>query len=160
MKILYVAFRHNPLNPDAASGADYQFLQAPHKSSADISIIGPYKTEPWLIEKTIMKAHKFFSEKKYAKYPITTAWQVSQALNQAVKTHSPDLVFTIFPSALTFYNGNIPCVYRQDTSFWAGKINIQFFRGWVTGFQFGLKEKCLTMLRQLSHKAIGTRRYC
>ena len=117
MKILYAALRHDPRDPDLASGTDYNFYSAIKRSGAEIKVIGPFLGGDIIFERALRKLYKKFTRKKYAKFSFSLTRLASKALNQADKAWKPDVIFTIFPPCLAFYRGKTPCVYRLDTSF-------------------------------------------
>lgn len=117
MKVLYVAYRHDPRNPDLASGSDYQFYKAIKDNGFDIDLLGPLAGPPVVIEHWIRQIYKLVTRKRYAKFTLSRSWYASQALNQYVQKSHPDIVFSMFPAPLVFYTGQIPYVYRLDTTF-------------------------------------------
>lgn len=117
MKVLYVAYRHDPRNPDLASGSDYQFYSALDRHKLDVRLLGPFDNQAALPERAIRRAYQAITHKRYAKFPLSLVWLASQALNRVERAWQPDVVFTIFPPSLVFYTGQAPCVYRLDTSF-------------------------------------------
>ena len=136
MKVLYIAYRHDPCNPDLSSGADYQFYTALLRQGCEIEMLGPYGEEPHFIEKGLLRATQRLTNKRYAKFPLSLVWHVSQQLNEAARKLSPDVIFSIFPPAFAFYTGNVPCVYRQDTSFWGWQSQYREF-SWL-GYQLSM----------------------
>jgi glycosyltransferase involved in cell wall biosynthesis len=117
MRVLYAAYRHDPRNPDLASGSDYHYYKAIENCGHQISLLGPFQdAEPIAPERLIRKIYTRLTHLRYVKFPLSTSWQLSQMLNYQVKAIKPDLVFTIFPLFLMFYSGLAPCVYRLDTS--------------------------------------------
>lgn len=119
MKVLYAAYRHDPLILDEGSGSDYHYHKAFVRAGLDVSILGPFKNlrESFLERIVRYRIHSLFTNKRYAKFPLTNTWSVSQSLNEAERYHKPDVIFTMFPLFLTYYQGVAPCVYRLDTSF-------------------------------------------
>lgn len=117
MKALYAAYRHDPLNPNLASSADYNFYNAIKANNFDVEILGPFLNPAAEFERGFRRIYRTITRKKYAKFPMTLVWQASQALNRMERISNPDVIFTIFPPSLVFYTGQTPCVYRLDTCF-------------------------------------------
>lgn len=117
MNILYAAYRHDPTDPDLSSGADYQFYRAISEQGNNIIVLGPFHDQPFVLEDLFRQIYRSVTSRRYAKFPLSLAWYVSKKVNLAVDQLRPDLVFSMFPPPLTFYSGKVPCIYRQDTSF-------------------------------------------
>ena len=74
------------------------------------------------------RLYRSVTKKRYAKFPISLAWRASRLVNDAVRSIKPDVIFTMFPPPLVFYQGCTPCMYRLDTT----------FKGWETSYpEFG-----------------------
>lgn len=118
IKVLYAALYHDPRNPDAGSGTDYNIYQSFLRAGYQVEILGPFSPSPQnIFEQGIKRIYKHFSKKSYLKWDLTYSFQTAFALNNAIKQTRPDVVFTIFPPLLIMYNSNVPCVFRTDTSF-------------------------------------------
>lgn len=114
MKVLYVSF-HDPMKIDLGNGMDYFHYHAICNRGFDIKHIGPFDPCPIRLEQIIARAYQR-TGKRYLKYMMSTTWRASQATNRAVQEWKPDIVFTIYPAALVFYNAVAPCVYSLDTT--------------------------------------------
>jgi glycosyltransferase involved in cell wall biosynthesis len=117
MRIVYAAFRHDPRDPDAASGADFNFYSALRRNGFDVRLVGPFTDIPLLPERVIKKLYKLFPERRYPKYSVTNTWRASHTLNRIDQEWNPDVIFTLYPATLAMYKGNTPCVFRTDTTF-------------------------------------------
>ena len=117
MKILYAAFRRNPLDPLAASSAHYYFFKAMEKMSHEVKIIGPFIDTPLFTERALKKIYNKSKDKRYIKYKWSNTFKASKALNEIDLVWKPDLIFTMTPSPLFFYRGKTPCIFRTDTTF-------------------------------------------
>lgn len=117
MKVLYAAYRHDPRNPDLASGSDYNFYHAMKRSGMEVKVLGPILNPAHILERGVMKLYWRQTGMKYAKFPVSLMFRASAALNRMEKRWKPDVVFTIFPLYLALYRGQAPAVYRLDTSF-------------------------------------------
>ena len=70
MKILYIAYRHDAHNPNAASGADYNFYNALRNNGCNVKLIGPFAGPPFLFERALKRLYKLHASKKYLKHDI------------------------------------------------------------------------------------------
>jgi len=117
LKVLYVAYRHDPRDPTAGSGADYGFYSALRRVGFDVEILGPFPTDPPLIERLARRLYKSISRSRPPKFPFSTCWRVSRAVSRAVGDSEPDVVFSIFPPAFVWYRKKVPTILRIDTTF-------------------------------------------
>jgi glycosyltransferase involved in cell wall biosynthesis len=117
MKVLYGAFRHNPLDPDAGSGSDYQFYSAIQRGRHDLEIVGPFSAPAFWLERLFKRIYTRYTGKRYAKFPLSISHHASRALNNLERSWEPDVVFTKCPAFFSHYTGKTPSVYRVDTTF-------------------------------------------
>lgn len=115
MKILFCSFRYDPQNIDSGSGFDYDFFQAFSRHDAEIKVIGPPHYQAFAVERLFARLYKKATGNSYAKFRLSMAYRLSSELNRNVKFWNPDVVFTIWPNFLVFYNQRIPTVYSVDT---------------------------------------------
>ena len=116
MKILYAALRHDPRNPDLASGVDYNFYSTFVREGAEVRVVGPFLQPGWVLDRVLNRFYKFFLKKRYLKWSLQITRLSAMALNRAASEWEPDLVFGLFPPPLAFYNGKAPAVFRTDTT--------------------------------------------
>jgi len=116
MKILYVATQDNPLDLNAGSGSDYQIYHSLLHNGAEMKLVGPFKDNPSILERTYRKVHRLFSKKRYAKYSVTYLGQIARAVDQAALSHNPDVIFTINTVAMAYCQSQFPLVCRLDTT--------------------------------------------
>ncbi len=116
MKVLFITY-HDPYILDKASGSDYHYLQAVQNNGFDVKVVGPFSSLAVWPERVITRLYQR-SGKRYLKHTMTAAWQASRATKRAVDEWKPDVLFTHFPSPLTFHHPGIPCVYRTDSTFY------------------------------------------
>ena len=115
MKILYVATQDNPLDLNAGSGADYEYLHTFLRHGAEVQIVGPFTDSPSLLERAYRKVHRLFSKRRYAKHSMAFLHQIARVVNAAVASQPPDLVFSISTAALAYCTPAVPLVCRLDT---------------------------------------------
>ena len=116
MKVLFITF-HDPYNLDLASGSDYHYLRAVENNAFDVKVVGPFKSSPIWFEQILTRLYQR-TGKRYLKHTMTAAWLASQATKRAIEEWKPDVLFTHYPSPLTFYHPGIPCVHRTDSTFY------------------------------------------
>jgi glycosyltransferase involved in cell wall biosynthesis len=116
MKILYGALRHDPTNPDLASGVDYNFYSAFVREGAEVRVVGPFPQPGWLIDRALNRFYRAFVRKRYLKWNLQITRLSAMALNKAEGEWHPDIVFSLFPPPLAFYHGQAPCVFNTDTT--------------------------------------------
>ena len=116
MRVLFITY-HDPYILDLASGSDYHYLQAVQNNGFEVKVIGPFKDPPVWPERIFSRIYQR-TGKRYLKNNLTTAWVASRSTNRAIQEWKPDILFTHYPSPLIFYNANIPCVYRTDSTFY------------------------------------------
>lgn len=121
MKVLYAALRHDPRNPDLASGVDHNFYTAFLREGLEVRIVGPFTDAPPLFERALKKLYIAASGKRYLKWDLQSVWRSSQALNQFEKSWHPDIVFSIFPAPGILHWKCPMCIqYRHHVSRVAG----------------------------------------
>jgi glycosyltransferase involved in cell wall biosynthesis len=116
MKILYAALRHDPTNPDLASGVDYNFHSAFVREGAEVRVVGPFHQPGWLLDRALNRFYRGLLRKRYLKWNLQITRLSARALNRAEREWKPDLVFGLFPPPLAFYRGQAPAVFNTDTT--------------------------------------------
>lgn len=116
MKILYVATQDDPLDLNAGSGSDYQIYHSFLRNGADVRIVGPFKDSPSLFEKAYRRVHRLFSRRRFAKFSVSFLRKAGKAVNDAVQSFRPDLVFAKNTAPLVYCEPVVPIVYRMDTT--------------------------------------------
>ena len=116
MRILYAALRHDPTNPDLASGMDYNFYSAFVREGAEVRVVGPFPQPGWLIDRAFKRFYRAFVRKRYLKWNLQITRLSAAALNNAENKWHPDVVFSFTPPPLAFYSGKTPCVFATDTT--------------------------------------------
>ncbi|HCC79382.1 MAG: hypothetical protein A2X25_06650 [Chloroflexi bacterium GWB2_49_20] len=130
MKILYATGKYSPLQHDDGSGTDYMLYHALLKQGVDLKYVGPFKEDPSGIERAYRKIHRFFSRKRYAKYPMAMLRKGAMALSNAEQEYQPDLIFSKNLAPLVFYKTDRPIIYMLDAAVSA------FNRQWPTFSRF------------------------
>jgi alpha-maltose-1-phosphate synthase len=116
MKVLFAPI-HDPYILDLASGMDYYYLKGFQNNDFDVKVVGPFKDPPVWLERNLSRVYQR-SGKRYLKFTITRAWLASKATNKVAKQWKPDVLFTHYPSPLTFNHAGYPWVYVTDSTFY------------------------------------------
>jgi glycosyltransferase involved in cell wall biosynthesis len=116
VKILYAALRHDPRNPDLASGVDYNFYSAFVRGGAEVRVVGPFAEAGSPAERAFKRVFITLTGKKYLKWNLQVTRKSASALNRAEAEWGPDLVFGLFPPPLAFYKGKAPYIFNTDTT--------------------------------------------
>lgn len=116
-RVLYAAYRHDPRNPDLASGADYRFASALQGQGFEMRFSGPVVGPAWAVERLLRRFYRRLSGRDYTKFPLSLMWRSARQLQRAANFERPDVIFTLFPPPLALYRGSVPVIYRLDTTF-------------------------------------------
>lgn len=116
MKILFVAFRHSPLDNNSGSGTASQFYKSFCEHGHQVRVIGPFNQSPIIFERYLQYLYRK-CKRKYIKYKWSTTIRASYMLNKIESTWNPDIIFSLAPSPFVFYRGTTPYVIRTDTTF-------------------------------------------
>jgi len=116
VRILYAALRHDPRDPDRASGVDHAFYSAFIRAGAEVRVVGPFPQRGWLIDRLLKRAYDDIAGRRYLKWNLQITYLSARALNAAEAEWKPDLVFGLFPPPLAFYSGSAPAVFNTDTT--------------------------------------------
>ncbi|MBN1304034.1 MAG: glycosyltransferase family 4 protein [Anaerolineales bacterium] len=117
LRVLFAAFKHDPLLREREAGADFHFLKALKDNGVDVHVVGPFNTPPVLAERIIRRVYTHISKRQYLKYNLSRTIEASIKIQRAACELKPDLIFTLYPPPLVFYRGKVPCVFRTDATF-------------------------------------------
>ncbi len=117
MKIIYAAYRHDPLDPDLGSGVDHGLFTSVQAAGAEMQIVGPFRNPATLAERGLGQAYRRIARKRWCRLHPSLVLRASHSLNNAVLETEADVVLTMFPTSLAFYNGSIPVVYVVDSTY-------------------------------------------
>lgn len=119
LKVLYLAHRLDPRNPASGSGADYQLYNALKDNGATVKLVGPFVQPAFVGERVLKVIYQKLRNKRYTKFPVSVMLREAYTLRQFDRHWKPDVIFTMFPSALALYSGETPCVLRADATYLA-----------------------------------------
>lgn len=116
MKIIFAAYRHEPVSLSNRQGADKQFLKALNDNGCDCQVIGPFNGEIKPIENMFRGFVRLLSDNAYMKHDLTNTYKAAQSLEQELRYENADLVFSLYPASLAFYHAMTPCILRTDAT--------------------------------------------
>ncbi len=130
MKLLYVAGRWDPTIQNEYSGSDYgAFHMLKKQADFDVVMVGPLEGNPSLIEKFFLQGYGVLTKKRLIKYYPSCLRKIGKAINQAVKDHQPDVIFSKYSSPMVHVDIDRPFVYMCDSTIqWAKKYWREFSR--------------------------------
>jgi glycosyltransferase involved in cell wall biosynthesis len=139
MKVLYAAWRYDPRSIDQASGVDFQVYQALLRNGHEVKIVNPIQLQPVLSERLIRRLLRAV-HRKYLKYDWSLVWRASKKLNKYAAIERADVIFTLFPPSLVFYNQQTPVVYNVDNTFYSWQKEMGELESWAFNISV-LQEK-------------------
>ncbi len=117
MRILYISYKYDPLDPNKGSSLDYELFSVLQSISNDVEI---YKFKKRYHKNYISNIKRFYrtiTGKKLYKYGLIDSWILSKDIENILKNNSFDLVFTAHPNSMCFYNNKTPLIVVTDTTF-------------------------------------------
>ena len=138
MKILFVAARWDPKNPDSGSGVDYNAYITLKKYWPDIKIAGPFKSDKNLIERGADKLSRLITKRRCLKFYPSYIRRSNQVVREAIAAVKPDLIFSKSSIPLIHVNLPAPLLYMTDSSIeWVKnqwpyftKVGFSIMQGW------------------------------
>jgi len=129
MKVLYVAYKHDPLNPHGGSGADYQLYSALVNNGIQTKILGPFDVSGNAIEQLMARSYTKMTKNHYTRFHYSVAKEVARQLEGTVESFRPQVILTMYPTSLAYYRGSVPSVYRVDTTYKAAFRHYKYGHG-------------------------------
>tara|TARA_B110000438_G_scaffold65141_1_gene65731 strand:+ start:3799 stop:4911 length:1113 start_codon:yes stop_codon:yes gene_type:complete len=117
VKVLYFSYRYNPENPSLGSSLDYEFYKQIKSIFHNVTVFQPKVNLDRPFSNFPKRIYKKITGKKLNKFSLINAFQISKKLKKLTKEESFDLVFTIYPNPLCFYDGTVPLIITLDTTF-------------------------------------------
>jgi glycosyltransferase involved in cell wall biosynthesis len=116
MKILFVAARWDPKDPDSGSGLDYNAYITLKKYWPDIKIVGPFKSDQNLLERGVDKLSRLITKKRFLKFYPSYIRLSNRIVQKAIESYQPDLIFS--KSSIPLINVEFSCsfLYMTDSS--------------------------------------------
>ncbi|MBG0784867.1 MAG: glycosyltransferase family 4 protein [Anaerolineaceae bacterium] len=133
MKLLFVAARWDPKNPDSGSGLDFNAYMALKDRVDEMKIVGPFKSNPTFPERVVRKLSEKILKKRLIKFYPSYLKESNAIVQNAMDTYKPDVIFSKSSVPLTNVNFSAPLVYMCDSSVkWV-------MDNWPIFSKFGLK---------------------
>lgn len=138
MKILFVAARWDPGDPDSGSGLDYNAYITLKKYWPDIEIVGPFKSDRNLIERGADKLSRLITKRRFLKFYPSYVNRSNRVVEETIETYQPDLIFSKSSIPLIHVKLPAPLLYMTDSSIeWVKKqwpyftkLGFSIMQGW------------------------------
>ncbi|MCB2209561.1 glycosyltransferase family 4 protein [bacterium] len=116
MKLLFVAARWDPRNPDSGSGVNYNGFNELTNRVEDIKIVGPFQSDLTLFEKGVRRIAGLFQKKRLIKFYPSYVRKSNAAVQEAVEEFRPDVIFSKSSIPLVNVKLSAPLVYMCDST--------------------------------------------
>ncbi|MFN2304016.1 MAG: glycosyltransferase family 4 protein [Anaerolineales bacterium] len=116
MRLLFIAARWNPQDPDSGSGVDYNVYMTLKNKVDKIEIAGPFSSNLNLIESGIRKVAGLISKKRLIKFYPSYLKQSNQVVQQKIQSFQPHVIFSKSSVPLVNVQLSTPLVYMCDSS--------------------------------------------
>ena len=116
MKLMYVAARWNPKNPDSGSGVNYNAYIELKNRVDELQIVGPFASELTLIERGIRKVFQRPDKPRLIKFYPSYLRRSNQSVQKAIDEFKPDVIFSKSSVPLVNVKLNAPLVYMCDST--------------------------------------------
>ena len=127
MKLLFIAARWDPQDPDSGSGLDYNAYETLKKHGDEIEIAGPFSSRQTLIERSIRKFAELFSRRRLIKFYPSYIRYSNQSVQQKITAFQPHLIFSRSSVPLVHVDLPVPLIYMCDSSVaWTRKVWPEF----------------------------------
>jgi len=116
MKILFVAARWDPKNPDSGSGVNYNSYMALKDRGDEIKIAGPFQRELTLVERGIRKIFSRPNQRRLIKFYPSYVRYCNQEVQRVMADYQPDVIFSKSSIPLVNVKLSAPLVYMCDST--------------------------------------------
>ncbi len=116
MKLLFVAARWDPKNPDSGSGLDFNAYMALKDRIEEIEIVGPFKSSLTFPERVIRKVTGKLLKKRLIKFYPSYLKESNAIVQKAMDTYQPDIIFSKSSVPLVNVTLSAPLIYMCDSS--------------------------------------------
>ncbi len=117
MRVIYAAYRHDPLDPDLGSGVDHGLFTSVRAAGAQMRIVGPFRNPASVVERGIARLYRRLIGKRWSKFHLSLLLRAGHALNRTERTAGAAAILTMFPASLAFYTGRTATVYVVDATY-------------------------------------------
>lgn len=116
MKLLFIAARWDPQNPDSGSGVNYNAYMELKDRVDEIQIVGPFGSNLTLVERGIRKIFERPGHRRLIKFYPSYIRRSNQTVQNAMDAFKPDVVFSKSSVPLVNVQLTAPLVYICDST--------------------------------------------
>lgn len=118
---------------------------------------GPVTGQAWAAERLLRRLYRRLSGRDYTKFPLSLMQRSARQLQRAVARERPDAIFTLFPPPLVLYRGEVPVIYRLDTTFLGWQEQYPEFGRLGLALSVWQERRALAVARRLVTHSAWTR---
>lgn len=116
MKVLFVACTDDPFDHNAGSGKDYELYHGLLQNQAEMVLAGPFPFTQTLVERVSRKLHGMLFKRRPVKYPASYLKHAARQVNELIRIHQPDVIFSKYLPIIARLKTSIPIVVLSDTT--------------------------------------------
>jgi glycosyltransferase involved in cell wall biosynthesis len=116
MKLLFIAARWDPKNPDSGSGVNYNVYVELKDRVEEVEIAGPFQSDLTLFERGIRKIAGIFQKKRLIKFYPSYVRRSNAAVQKVMDEYQPDVIFSKSSVPLVNVKLSAPLVYMCDST--------------------------------------------
>ena len=116
MKLLFVAARWNPQNPDSGSGVNYNAYMELKDRMDDIRIVGPFQSNLTFPERVVRKIFERPGKHRLIKFYPSYLRRSNRTVQDVMDAYQPDVIFSKSSIPLVNVELNAPLVYMCDST--------------------------------------------
>ncbi len=117
MRVIYAAYRHDPLDPDLGSGVDHGLFTSVQAAGAQMRLVGPFTNPASVVERAVARGYRRLAGKAWCKFHPSLLLRASHSLNSIEREAGAAAVMTMFPTSLAFYTGRTATLYVVDATY-------------------------------------------
>jgi len=116
MKLLFVAARWNPQNPDSGSGVNYNAYMELKDRMDNVRIVGPFQSDLTLLERGVRKIFERPGKQRLIKFYPSYLRHSNQTVQKVMDDYQPDVIFSKSSIPLVNVKLNAPLFYMCDST--------------------------------------------
>lgn len=116
MKLLFIAARWDPKNPDSGSGVNYNVYVELKNRVEEVEIAGPFQSDLTLFERGVRKIAGIFQKKRLIKFYPSYVRRSNAAVQKVMDEYQPDVIFSKSSVPLVNVKLSAPLVYMCDST--------------------------------------------
>ena len=138
MRLLFVAARWDPKNPDSGSGVNFNAYMELKDRVEEIEIVGPFQSNLTFPERIVRKLSSKLSKKRLIKFYPSYVKESNAVVQKAIDSYKPDIIFSKSSIPLVNVHLSAPLIYMCDSSVkWVSdnwppfsKVGLNIMEGW------------------------------